>query len=184
MCTIECKGECLVSDAHNMSDLTGSRTATVFTCCMVVLSVHRQKDAVGCRCGCQTYKTQYALTVAVIQSSSRDTIFSKNARARPSLTSSNIPVVLTSKCLQQHKVCDQKQLSHNLWHMLQLSMAWEHASNTPAESAVCRSNGFNLSALLIVSFVYNTMLHSEDAVHSIYTEGNCDALNSRYRQVG
>jgi len=102
-------------------------------------------------CSCQTYKTQYALTVAVIQSSSRDTIFSKKARARPSLTSSNIPVVLTSKCLQQHTVCDQKQLSLdvNLWHMLQLSMTWENAGNTAAQNAVCRSTGFNLSVLLL-----------------------------------
>lgn len=92
---------------------------------------------------------QHALTVAVIQSSSRDTIFSKNARARPSFTSSNIPVVLTSKCLQQHTNCDQKQLSHDasLQCMLQPSTAWEHAGNTAAQNAVCRGDGFNLSAL-------------------------------------
>lgn len=153
--TMDRNNWCTFSDAHNMSELMSSSTRNSVACSMFVLSVHSQKDAVGCECSCQTYNTQYVLTVAVIQSSSRDTIFSKKARARPSLTSSNIPVVLTSKCLQQHTSCDQKQLSHNvnLWHMLQLATAPacspEHAGNTAAHFAVCRSDSFNLSALLI-----------------------------------
>ena len=142
---------CTFSDALDVSNLTGSSIETMLRFHGCKVHGQRIKKCSGVyECSRQTYKTQYALTVAVIHSSSRDTIFSKNARARPSLTSSNIPVVLTSKCLQQHIVCDQKQLSHsaNLLCMLQLAMAPEHAGNTAAYFAVCRSDGFNLSALL------------------------------------
>jgi hypothetical protein len=120
-------------------------------------------------CSCQTYKTQYALTVAVIQSSSRDTIFSKKARARPSLTSSNIPVVLTSKCLQQHINCEEAAVTRRQRAVHSAAVngkgaCWQHSS-----TECCLQKQW----LQPVSFAYKAMLHTEDPVHSIYTARVC-----------